>query len=467
VRRRWPRRVGLTVVLLVVLVAVMQWGANRRAAQGLAAEMAAYRAAGEPATVEELNQWPGLRGGSGENAVPLLRSAGASFDAASASFHAAMDALYAPSAGGTDFAPIEALVASQAQTLAVVDEAASKGLVDWELRWKSPVMGNTAPATDLSQQAALAQLLHAAAVVAHRRGDDAEALRRFDQMRFVAAALDHQPGATFHLIALSYDARAGRALSDLAPELKVGPGPGAVPPERLREQIGSWLDERAAGEGLRRMFVGERVMELDFPSGVLAGSGSFGGVNLRIPGVRFFVRPFVVDNARVMARGTTFLKDAAAKHGDLPAFRAALAATDPMPEATKWPNRYAMARLIFPSLTRAAEQHYRGLAQRRLTAVCLAIRLYSFDHGGALPDKMDDLVPTYLPSVPLDPQAAGATLRYVNDRTDPARPRVYSVGPDGVDDGGVEPPDAPRSTTKPAAGADDVRDLRPPRGNRG
>jgi hypothetical protein len=35
---------------------------------------------------------------------------------------------------------------------------------------------------------------------------------------------------------------------------------------------------------------------------------------------------------------------------------------------------------------------------------------------------------------------------------------VYSVGPDGADDGGVDPPaDAPR---KPAVGFDEVRDLK-------
>jgi hypothetical protein len=190
---------------------------------------------------------------------------------------------------------------------------------------------------------------------------------------------------------------------------------------------------------------------------------------MRIPGAQFFVRPFAVDNARVMARGTTFLKDAAAANADLPSFRAALAATDPMPEATKSPGRYSMATLMLPSFTRAVEQHYRALADRRLTAVCLAVRLYAADHGGALPEKLDDLVPNYLPSVPLDPLAAGAKLRYVNDKADPQRPRVYSVGPDGADHGGVDPPAEPaRGRVFPL---DQVRDLKPqaprPRENAG
>jgi len=465
-RRRWPRRVGLTVLLLVVLLAAMQWGANRRAAHGIAKDLAAYRAAGEPANVEELNAWPFLRGGSGENAVPLLRAAGAGADPASAPFRAAVRALHPPPLDDAEVAALGALVSAQADVLAKLDEASACARVDWEPQFKSPVMAGLAPPTDLTQQMAVAQLLEAAALAAHARGDDAEALRRVGQMRFVGAALDYQPSAMSHLVALSCEARAGRAATGLAPELRVGDKPGAAPPGRVRELVAALLDEGPPAAGLRRMFVGERVMELDFPNGIMAPSaGTFGGVNLRIPGVRFFVQPFVVDNARVMARGTTALKEAAARQPDLPSFRAKVATTDPMAEATRSPRRYALATIIFPTLTGAVEQHYRGLAQRRLTAVCLATRLYALDHGGALPAKLDDLVPDYLPAVPLDPQAAGATLRYVNDRSDPARPRVYSVGPDGIDDGGVERPASASNRQRPASGWVEVRTLKAhPRG---
>ena len=75
-RRRWGRRVVLALLVLLLLLAVTQWQSGRRATRGLAAEIAACRAAGEPATVAELNRWEGLRSGTGENAVPLLRAAG-------------------------------------------------------------------------------------------------------------------------------------------------------------------------------------------------------------------------------------------------------------------------------------------------------------------------------------------------------------------------------------------------------
>jgi hypothetical protein len=58
-------------------------------------------------------------------------------------------------------------------------------------------------------------------------------------------------------------------------------------------------------------------------------------------------------------------------------------------------------------------------------------------HEGRLPSKIDELVPNYLEKVPLDPYASGLQLKY---RVDSAEYLVYSVGSNGVDDGGVSEP---------------------------
>ena len=97
---------------------------------------------------------------------------------------------------------------------------------------------------------------------------------------------------------------------------------------------------------------------------------------------------------------------------------------------------------------------------RRIAAVALAVRLYRADHAGRWPESLGELVPTYLPAVPIDPFAAGGRpLRYLRDTpgwdippalaaaessyipppgTGPflGGPVVYSVGQDGIDDGG-------------------------------
>ena len=115
-----------------------------------------------------------------------------------------------------------------------------------------------------------------------------------------------------------------------------------------------------------------------------------------------------------------------------------------------------------PSLGRAAQQHYLLLADRRLAATCLAVRLYAIDHQGALPERLDDLVPAYLPAVPLDPVAAGGVpIRYVSSRADAKDPRVYSVGADGNDDGGKERDPASSARGRTAQPSDQVRHLLP------
>jgi hypothetical protein len=78
--------------------------------------------------------------------------------------------------------------------------------------------------------------------------------------------------------------------------------------------------------------------------------------------------------------------------------------------------------------------------------------LYRADHGGAFPKTLTELVPKYLPAIPSDPLSnPGATLGYV---ADPDRPRVYSVGENGVDNGGT-----PEDPQKSKAENDRIMDL--------
>jgi hypothetical protein len=52
----------------------------------------------------------------------------------------------------------------------------------------------------------------------------------------------------------------------------------------------------------------------------------------------------------------------------------------------------------------------RSRTQRSLLRACLALRIFHEEHGH-LPDRLDELVPTYLPDLPID-HANGQTLRY-------------------------------------------------------
>ena len=75
----------------------------------------------------------------------------------------------------------------------------------------------------------------------------------------------------------------------------------------------------------------------------------------------------------------------------------------------------------------------RNVAKLRILATNLALRAYRLDHPDApLPPNVDAVVPAYLAEVPADPFGKGPLRMKVGG----GAAVVYSVGPDGIDDGG-------------------------------
>lgn len=106
-------------------------------------------------------------------------------------------------------------------------------------------------------------------------------------------------------------------------------------------------------------------------------------------------------------------------------------------------RRLFVANIFVVDVERMAVSFFRAQAERRSTAVALAIRLYRLDHNDAFPPTLDALVPAYLPSIPVDP-FDGKPLRY-----DPQRKRVWTVGDDLQDDGGFDRTDLDFSVEQP------------------
>jgi hypothetical protein len=90
-----------------------------------------------------------------------------------------------------------------------------------------------------------------------------------------------------------------------------------------------------------------------------------------------------------------------------------------------------LARPWMTSALKVAEAFHRGQAELRCAVVMIAVERYR-QANNRWPDTLTDLVPTLLPQVPLDP-FDGAPLRY--RRLDDGVV-IYSVGPDGTDNGG-------------------------------
>ena len=190
----------------------------------------------------------------------------------------------------------------------------------------------------------------------------------------------------------------------------------------------------------------ERVMELDTAMAIADGKVSLSAVAGRaggpFGGMTMVPRPMILADAKLLVDFNTATIKALQKSPDYPTFRLA-APPSPLPPAPGMNGGgYAMARLLLPAYDRAVQTHYRCLGDRRMAAAALAVRWYQADHGGQPPATLDELVPKYLPSVPLDPFAAGGRpLRYVSELE---RLVVYSVGENGTDEAGNAAPTDPR-----------------------
>jgi hypothetical protein len=106
--------------------------------------------------------------------------------------------------------------------------------------------------------------------------------------------------------------------------------------------------------------------------------------------------------------------------------------------ATRDPLGYNLVRgaIGYPDRLHACSTMYDAVL--RGTALTLTIRAYSVDHA-ALPSTLSELVPDYLPSVPIDPFST-KPFRYLRSGV-PGLPEdawaIYSFGANGADDGGT------------------------------
>ena len=87
---------------------------------------------------------------------------------------------------------------------------------------------------------------------------------------------------------------------------------------------------------------------------------------------------------------------------------------------------------LLPDLDIADSDYSYNAAMDRLLETRLALRAYRL-RNGRYPANLNELVPSYLPQVPIDPFSDNQLLKY---RADGNMYLLYSIGPDRVDDGG-------------------------------
>lgn len=142
-----------------------------------------------------------------------------------------------------------------------------------------------------------------------------------------------------------------------------------------------------------------------------------------------------VDRAELLAHYRRFMQELEAA-GERPLWEFSF-------DSSRWldrrPDRLGDPYLVFSTLAPAIDGAItiRQIAWYRLQAVRAAVGLMRFHLSERRwPDSLDELVPRFMPSIPVDP-FDGRPLRY---RLENGSPILWSIGHDRVDDGGVVDP---------------------------
>jgi hypothetical protein len=458
--RRLKRYASLTALFLAaILVLRLWWG--REAARRLAAEVEAIHARGEPVLRQDFEpeEVP-----DAEDAIGAYQRAGASI--AITPIQQGFRDRFNEIVPLTDADRRQVKWVLNVNASALQQARAARELTRYRAATlRTPVVRNLRYSR--SPSADLAGLLKWRALDAYDTGDDAAAIEALRDIPPVAAAVDRDvPALLQHGASEEIDAIGIRTVFQFAPRLIVesdrGPRvPGRVtvadvtPATRaqLAALIAKLLNDAPMRKGLVLAMWGHRMMAFDGEPAALDA--------LPAP-LHWAMRPAMDLNTVRTARQFGQAATAAAE----PDFQSARAKLPPDPLAAQ--NHPSMLEGLstlrldwfLERLDGYLLRHYEHLADRRMAAVALAIRFYRADHAGRWPQSLDELVPAYLPSVPADPFAAGGKpLKYLPDTpgwdippalaaaessfipppgTGPfiGGPVVYSVGEDGVDDGG-------------------------------
>ena len=409
-RRRvyfWAALFGM--IALAIVGSYVLWEVTSRRA--LARAVDEWKRAGEPLEVGDFapRDLPDDR-----NAAVVYRRAAEMIDAKNDPYEKKDLELELP-LSPADLKAIETFVLQNSAAMAEARKA--RAMTDAE--WREPAelwiqLQGTPP---YNPQRAVANLFGFAALMHAQYGDEVAAIEAVRDIQQHADAVGRiTPTLTGALVASAIRAMATDRIEQLAiippNEIKT---PASA--DQLRAVIAKLLDDSVSPQEWTRAMDGERAMELNF-------------------GRNFVTKSFPAPAARqqlvTMLRTTTLLKEIG-HMTNWPAAKEAMDGLYPEPPRIQTPVS-KVAELTYASLAGPIKSRMCILASRRMAAIALAIQWYAREHDGKRPAALKELVPKYLPALPVDPFATdGRTFGYLPDD---AMPRVYSVGDNGADDGG-------------------------------
>ena len=428
----WLKRMVMVSVLFIVFACGSWLWLDHRAERRLAAEIQEWKREGLPIEPKDFEQPPVP---DEENAAVALSSA-AKLVVFSEEWHRAEnDEEFDKHPWSTHAREVadRTLVKNRAAS-AALRAARELTITRWALVRGEDVFSNNqkkAGQIDLSAMWSLGQMTMFAAQSAQERGDDEAFLEYLKDVRFVALGTASDPGAASYLTGTGIDYRGIRLASAEAHHLRLG-----TPPARTmaRELIKDWLSENDLNTKAWVHTANEATLYLDLqrsvePPKVLHWNDGDPKSERPTRAIWRLLRPLRIaclTPTLIYARHET----QASRLSNWPAVSTAIS-TLPPPQTLK--NNVEPINTAIQSVNQVGfigERFFRISLNRRVNATVAAIqfacRLYSIDHNGKNPANLNELVPDYLPAVPLnllDPK--GGTFRI---HTATTQPFIYGVG---------------------------------------
>jgi hypothetical protein len=438
-QRKWFKRlakwIGVMWALLIVLMLIGHGGWLWYLTHQLDNQIAEIEARGEPMTLAalrttvpppEVNGWGELA-----QAIKIVQQETPAWESVD-------DRWFDPAIPLTDAerSVLETYVTERAAALPLIEAGFAKPQCVMDVPLVSPLMMANVP--ELGGVRSVANLLRYQALVDFDRGDHALALRRLEMIELPARAGSSYPTLVGMLVGHGCRAVATMAYIELAPVLKVAPAAGGVTPAQLKSLIASLLDDTQINAEQVVGLQGERIGALEatriLEQGQNSGNQAGGAPASKPQGgsiSRYIVKPFLRSNALVVVRIFTAYLDAT-QAATLPGMYDRITRLHPEVAEVKESRINFLAGMLNAGMDRGVGAKYRIFTDRRLAATALAIAWYRAEHDGEFPTSLEALVPTYLPSIPIDAMSPGQPLRYRAGET----PILWSIGTNGIDDNG-------------------------------
>jgi len=422
----WIVLAGVGVAALIgILLCAGLFVSGRQAGQEVERELARLRAAGEPATAEDLDAFY-ARPPADQDVTSLFLAAlapleGPAFESDAKGLPIVGESIPIPPPGQpwAEQPAVEKLLAKYADSLEKLHEAARRGgAARYPVKFED---GENMLLPDAQALRVAARLLALEAHVRAHRGDPNGAAESILAMLAAGESLRDEPILVSQLVRIAVQGIASGTLEKLLPRAQFS--------EADLVRLQARFQGLNCDEGMLRALMGDRVMGLE---GMLALMSSPGG------GPRGLAGLLITRDHLVQAYLESMDEVIAAARQPLPGRLDEVDALEAeMKQFVKTAGPIAKLRKLMPALALPAIQAYvtagaRANATAQVTATAIAAHRWRLKHG-KLPPGLETLVPEFLLAVPLDP-FDGKPLRWVIKGDELV---VYSIGHNRVDDGGT------------------------------